>query len=84
MLNWPTINYKYPFKMKKNIYLYLLVFSLLVNVFQYVNSKGIIDKYETDIKKFKAKIEVLKISNSEATLLEAEKEAAEGSTVSTL
>ena len=84
MLNWPTINYKYLFKMKKNIYLYLLVFSLLVNVFQYVNSKGIIDKYETDIKKFKAKIEVLKISNSEATLLEAEKEAAEGSTVSTL
>jgi len=84
MLNWPTINYKYPFKMKKNIYLYLLVFSLLVNVFQYVNSKGIIDKYETDIKKFKAKIEVLKISNSKATLLEAEKEAAEGSTVSTL
>ena len=84
MLNWPTINYKYPFKMKKNFYLYLLVFSLLVNVFQYVNSKGIIDKYETDIKKFKAKIEVLKISNSEATLLEAEKEAAEGSTVSTL
>ena len=70
--------------MKKNIYLYLLVFSLLVNVFQYVNSKGIIDKYETDIKKFKAKIEVLKISNSEATLLEAEKVAAEGSTVSTL
>lgn len=84
MLNWPTINYKYPFKMKKNIYLYLLVFSLLVNVFQYVNSKGIIDKYETDIKKFKAKIEVLKISNSEATLLETEKKAAEGSTVSTL
>ena len=70
--------------MKKNIYLYLLVFSLLVNVFQYVNSKGIIDKYEKDIKKFKAKIEVLEISNSEATLLEAEKEAAEGSTVSTL
>ena len=84
MLNWPTINYKYPFKMKNNIYLYLLVFSLLVNVFQYVNSKGIIDKYETDIKKFKAKIEVLKISNSKTTLLEAEKEAAEGSTVSTL
>ena len=56
--------------MKKNIYLYLLVFSLLVNVFQYVNSKGIIDKYEKDIKKFKAKIEVLKNSNSEASLLE--------------
>jgi len=53
------INYKYLFKMKKNILLYLLLFSLLVNVFQYVNSKSIIDKYETDIKKFKTKIENL-------------------------
>ena len=43
--------------MKKNILLYLLLFSLLVNVFQYVNSKSIIDKYETDIHKFKTKIE---------------------------
>ena len=49
------------------------MFSILVNVFQYVNSKAIIDKYEKDIKKFKAKIEVLE--NSEASLLEAEKEA---------
>ena len=63
--------------MKKNIYLYLLVFSLLVNVFQYVNSKGIIDKYEKDIKKFKAKIEVLKNSNSEASLLVIDKNKAE-------
>ena len=45
--------------MKKNILLYLLLFSLLVNVFQYVNSKSIIDKYEKDINKFKAKIENL-------------------------
>ena len=45
--------------MKKNILLYLLLFSLLVNVFQYVNSKSIIDKYETDIHKFKTKIEKL-------------------------
>lgn len=57
--------------MKKNIYLYLLVFSLLVNVFQYVNAKGIIDKYEKDIKKFKSKIEVLENSNLEAHLLKA-------------
>ena len=42
--------------MKGKIYLYLFLFSILVNVFQYVNSKGIIDKYEKDIKKFKAKI----------------------------
>ena len=64
--------------MKGKIYLYLFVFSLLVNVFQYVNSKGIIDKYEKDIKKFKAKIEVLE--KSEASLLEVEKEAVEVST----
>ncbi len=60
--------------MKGKIYLYLFVFSLLVNVFQYVNSKGIIDKYEKDIKKFKAKIEILEHSNSEASLLETEKD----------
>ena len=69
-----TINYKYLSKMKGKIYLYLFVFSLLVNVFQYVNSKGIIDKYEKDIKKFKAKIEILENSNSEASLLETEKD----------
>ena len=66
--------------MKGKIYLYLFMFSILVNVFQYVNSKAIIDKYEKDIKKFKAKIELLETSNSEASLLEAEKEA-EASTV---
>jgi len=60
--------------MKGKIYLYLFMFSILVNVFQYVNSKAIIDKYEKDIKKFKTKIEVLETSNSEATLLEVEKE----------
>ena len=74
-----TINYKYLSKMKGKIYLYLFMFSLLVNVFQYVNSKAIIDKYEKDIKKFKSKIEVLE--TSEATLLEAKKAAAEVSTV---
>ena len=50
--------------MKGKIYLYLFMFSLLVNVFQYVNSKAIIDKYEKDIKKFKAKIEVLETIRS--------------------
>jgi hypothetical protein len=67
--------------MKGKIYLYLFVFSILVNVFQYVNSKGIIDKYEKDIKKFKAKIEVLE--KSEAALLELKKEAVELSTEET-
>ncbi|MDG1375161.1 MAG: hypothetical protein P8M66_04385 [Flavobacteriaceae bacterium] len=61
--------------MKGKIYLYLFVFSILVNVFQYVNSKGIIDKYEKDIKKFKAKIEVLE--KSEASLLEIENDVVE-------
>ena len=64
--------------MKGKIYLYLFVFSFLVNVFQYVNSKGIIDKYEKDIKKFKAKIEVLE--KSEASLLEIENDVVEWST----
>ena len=63
--------------MKKNIYIYLLVFSLLVNVFQYVNSKGIIDKYEKDIKKFKAKIEVLETKNTETSLLKVENDVAD-------
>jgi hypothetical protein len=67
--------------MKGKIYLYLFVFSILVNVFQYVNSKGIIDKYEKDIKKFKAKIEVLE--KSEAALLELKKDAFELSTEET-
>lgn len=67
--------------MKGKIYLYLFMFSILVNVFQYVNSKGIIDKYEKDIKKFKAKIEVLE--KSEAALLEVKKEAVELSTEET-
>ena len=49
--------------MKKNILLYLLLFSLLVNVFQYVNSKSIFDKYETDIDKFKTKIENLETTD---------------------
>lgn len=43
--------------MKARIFMYLFVFSALLIIFQYVNSKNIIDKYEKDIKKFKAKIE---------------------------
>ena len=53
--------------MKKNILFYLLLFSLLVNVFQYVNSKKIIDKYEQDIYKFKRKIE--KFENSKEKMI---------------
>jgi hypothetical protein len=37
----------------------------LVVVFQYVNSKQIIDKYEKDIKIYKDRIEQLEVQNSE-------------------
>ncbi len=60
--------------MKKNILLYLLLFSLLLNVFQYVNSKSIIDKYETDIHKFKTKIEKLENNKKAVTYLKKPKE----------
>ena len=60
--------------MKKNILLYLLLFSLLLNVFQYVNSKSIIDKYETDIHKFKIKIEKLENNKEVVTYLKEPKE----------
>ena len=73
----PTTNYKYLSKMKGKIYLYLFLFSILVNVFQYVNSKSIIDKYEKDIKKFKSKIEVLELSKSEIYLEESDETATE-------
>jgi hypothetical protein len=50
--------------MKRNLFLYLFVFALLLNIFQYVNSKHIIDKYEQDIKKYKAKIEAIESKKS--------------------
>ena len=45
--------------MKSKIFMYLFVFTILLVIFQYVNSKNILDKYENDITKFKAKIEKL-------------------------
>jgi len=42
--------------MKNRIFMYLFLFSVLLIIFQYVNSKNIIDKYENDIKVFKGKI----------------------------
>ncbi len=44
--------------MKSRILMYLFIFSVLLIIFQYVNSKNIIDKYEEDIQK-------LKVENSE-------------------
>ena len=43
--------------MKNRVFMYLFIFSALLIIFQYVNSKNIIDKYEKDIKTFKTKIE---------------------------
>ncbi len=48
--------------MKSKIFMYLFIFSLLLIVFQYVNAKHILDSYEVDIKKEKAKRVVLKDS----------------------
>lgn len=42
--------------MKRRIFMYLFIFSVLLIIFQYVNSKNIIDKYEVDIDKYKTKI----------------------------
>lgn len=50
--------------MKSKFLTYALLFTLLVVVFQYVNSKQIIDKYEKDIKVYKIKIEQLEIENT--------------------
>ena len=43
--------------MKARVFMYLFIFSALLLIFQYVNSKNIIDKYEKDIKVFKNTIE---------------------------
>jgi len=58
--------------MKQRIFMYLFIFSVLLIVFQYANSKSILDKYEKDISNFKEtiaeseeKIEVLENKNFE-------------------
>lgn len=50
--------------MKSKFLTYAFLFTLLVVVFQYVNSKQIIDKYEKDIKAYKIKIEQLELENT--------------------
>ena len=49
--------------MKSKLLTYSLVFSILLIVFQYVNSKQIIDKYEVDIEKCKNATEKLELEN---------------------
>ena len=51
--------------MKSKFLTYAFLLSVLVVVFQYVNSKQIIDKYEKDIKIYKDRIEQLEVQNSE-------------------
>ena len=43
--------------MKNRIFMYLFIFSLLLIIFQYVNSKNIIDNYEKTFKTLEAKAE---------------------------
>jgi len=40
--------------MKARIFMYLFIFSLLLIIFQYVNSKNILDNYEEKIKRYEA------------------------------
>ena len=51
--------------MKSKFLTFALVFIILVVIYQHVNSKQIIDKYEKDIKIFKSKIERLENENNE-------------------
>ncbi len=39
--------------MKQRIFMYLFVFTLLLVIFQFVNSKNILNRYEADIHKLK-------------------------------
>ena len=55
--------------MKSKFLTYALFFALLLILFQYINSKQIIDKYEVDIKTYKAKIVTLQL---EKEMLKAE------------
>jgi hypothetical protein len=48
--------------MKGKIFLYLFMFTSLLVIFQYVNSKRIIEKYEKDIIKVKEKVSIYKDS----------------------
>lgn len=50
--------------MKSKFLIYALVFTILLVVFQYVNSMRIIEKYENDINVFKMKIEKLETENT--------------------
>ncbi|MFD1061758.1 hydrolase [Winogradskyella litorisediminis] len=42
--------------MKSRLFMYLFIFAVLAIIFQYTNDKNILDKYEKDIKTYKAKV----------------------------
>ena len=48
--------------MKKNIFLYLFVFSFLINVFQYVNSTKILESKELEVQKAKQHLKIARDS----------------------
>lgn len=48
--------------MKSRIFMYLFIFAVLLMIFQYANSKSILDVYEVDIKKAHDRVEVYKDS----------------------
>lgn len=48
--------------MKNRIFMYLFVFSILLVLFQYINSKNVFETYETDINKLKIENKTLKDS----------------------
>jgi len=48
--------------MKNKIFMYLFIFTILLVIFQYVNSKNVLDKYERDITSYKEENKTLKDS----------------------
>ena len=66
----------------KNVILYALVFSLLFNVFQFVNSTKILDGKETEVQKIKAHLKssrdsVMQLSSVNYFALESDEDAQE-------
>ena len=66
----------------KNVILYALVFSLLFNVFQYINSTKILDAKELEVQKMKSHLKtsrdsILQLSNANYFALESDEDAQE-------
>ncbi len=55
--------------MRKNLLLYLFIFSLLFTIFIYVNDKKILDARDAEIQKLKAEVERLELENESAAAL---------------